>query len=269
MDAIPLTVSKSGANSAVASAAACAPARTTDGSARVAVPKKKSPTGKIKEGMIEVEGRVTEFRWQNPHVVFTLDVADGKGATVPWAIETLSITLYLLAGYLRNTDKSTEAGLKYFVLGALSYATGDMRSAVVVGLPDPERMERVHIELPPEFPLDEEGRLPCATCHNLYAGDPKSWRSASHSEPMGSAVSTLVDVTGLGLALASAGAAFSFALNSASAALSSASNSSSSLAISRNSTSACASISAHVAMICTPCSAPYRTGRYRIGALRP
>jgi hypothetical protein len=42
--------------------------------------------------MIEVEGRVTEFRWQNPHVVFTLDVADDKGVAVPWAIETLSIS---------------------------------------------------------------------------------------------------------------------------------------------------------------------------------
>ncbi|MEO8466081.1 MAG: DUF6152 family protein [Gammaproteobacteria bacterium] len=42
--------------------------------------------------MIEVEGRVTEFRWQNPHVIFTLNVVDAVGATTPWAIETLSIS---------------------------------------------------------------------------------------------------------------------------------------------------------------------------------
>src|SRR5690242_18860539 len=41
--------------------------------------------------LIEVEGQVTEFRWQNPHVVFTLNVTDA-GTTTPWAIETLSIS---------------------------------------------------------------------------------------------------------------------------------------------------------------------------------
>ncbi len=35
--------------------------------------------------MAEVEGVVTEFRWQNPHVIFTLRVDD-----VLWSIETLS-----------------------------------------------------------------------------------------------------------------------------------------------------------------------------------
>jgi hypothetical protein len=42
--------------------------------------------------LIEVEGEVTEFRWQNPHVVFTLNVVDAGGETTPWAIETLSIS---------------------------------------------------------------------------------------------------------------------------------------------------------------------------------
>ena len=38
------------------------------------------------------------------------------------ALETLSITLYLLAGYLRDEDASTEAGLKYFLFGAFASA---------------------------------------------------------------------------------------------------------------------------------------------------
>jgi hypothetical protein len=42
--------------------------------------------------MIEVEGRVTDFRWQNPHVTFTLSVPEPGGAGAPWAIETLSIS---------------------------------------------------------------------------------------------------------------------------------------------------------------------------------
>jgi NADH-quinone oxidoreductase subunit N len=36
------------------------------------------------------------------------------------AIETTSITLYLLAGYLHDTDKSAESGVKYFLFGAFT-----------------------------------------------------------------------------------------------------------------------------------------------------
>ncbi|MGA9533393.1 MAG: NADH-quinone oxidoreductase subunit N [Anaerolineales bacterium] len=36
------------------------------------------------------------------------------------AIESTSIPLYILAGFLRRTDASTEAGLKYFLFGALT-----------------------------------------------------------------------------------------------------------------------------------------------------
>ncbi|GAB5465009.1 MAG: NADH-quinone oxidoreductase subunit N [Candidatus Kapaibacteriales bacterium] len=35
-------------------------------------------------------------------------------------IETMSVTFYILAGYFRHTDKSVEASLKYFLLGAFS-----------------------------------------------------------------------------------------------------------------------------------------------------
>ncbi len=35
-------------------------------------------------------------------------------------LETTSITLYLLAGYLREDDRSAESGLKYFLFGALT-----------------------------------------------------------------------------------------------------------------------------------------------------
>lgn len=38
------------------------------------------------------------------------------------AIETASIPLYLLAGYLRGSDLSTESGLKYFLFGAAASA---------------------------------------------------------------------------------------------------------------------------------------------------
>jgi len=38
------------------------------------------------------------------------------------AIEFLSLTSYVLTGFLRNDDKSTEAGLKYFLYGAIASA---------------------------------------------------------------------------------------------------------------------------------------------------
>lgn len=38
------------------------------------------------------------------------------------ALETLSITLYLLAGYIREDELSTEAGIKYFLFGAFASA---------------------------------------------------------------------------------------------------------------------------------------------------
>ena len=38
------------------------------------------------------------------------------------SIETTSIALYLLAGYLRDDDKSAESGLKYFLFGAFTSA---------------------------------------------------------------------------------------------------------------------------------------------------
>ena len=36
------------------------------------------------------------------------------------AIETISLTLYVLAAWNKTWEGSTEAGLKYFILGALS-----------------------------------------------------------------------------------------------------------------------------------------------------
>jgi NADH-quinone oxidoreductase subunit N len=50
------------------------------------------------------------------------------------ALETLSIALYLLAGYLRDSDQSTEAGLKYFLFGAFASAISLYGLSLVYGL---------------------------------------------------------------------------------------------------------------------------------------
>jgi NADH-quinone oxidoreductase subunit N len=50
------------------------------------------------------------------------------------AIETTSIPLYILAGFLRNDDKSTEAGFKYLLFGALTSAILLYGFSLVYGL---------------------------------------------------------------------------------------------------------------------------------------
>jgi hypothetical protein len=42
--------------------------------------------------MTEIEGEITDFRWQNPHVVFTLRLPGESSASASWEIETLSIS---------------------------------------------------------------------------------------------------------------------------------------------------------------------------------
>ncbi len=42
--------------------------------------------------LTELEGEVTQMRWQNPHVVFTMRVASEGGEAQLWDIETLSIS---------------------------------------------------------------------------------------------------------------------------------------------------------------------------------
>ncbi len=39
---------------------------------------------------LTMEGTVTEFRWQNPHVYIMYDVKDAQGKVVNWAAETHS-----------------------------------------------------------------------------------------------------------------------------------------------------------------------------------
>src|SRR5687768_10149416 len=43
-------------------------------------------------------------------------------ATIYVGLELLSLSSYILAGYFKNEQKSTEAAMKYFVLGAVSSA---------------------------------------------------------------------------------------------------------------------------------------------------
>jgi hypothetical protein len=52
--------------------------------------------------LAEVEGEVTELRWQNPHVRFTLRVVGADGEAALWDIETLSISGISRWGIVRD-----------------------------------------------------------------------------------------------------------------------------------------------------------------------
>jgi hypothetical protein len=54
---------------------------------------------------VTVEGVVTAINWQNPHTFFYVDVRDGNGKTVSWALETGSPNSLLVRGWTRETMK--------------------------------------------------------------------------------------------------------------------------------------------------------------------
>jgi hypothetical protein len=62
----------------------------------------------------ELEGEVVELLWRNPHVSFTLRVADDAGAAVDWEIETSSLTVLkrmgIEAGVFKVGDRLRVAG---------------------------------------------------------------------------------------------------------------------------------------------------------------
>jgi hypothetical protein len=54
---------------------------------------------------VTMEGVVTAVKWQNPHTFFYVDVADGNGNVVNWALETGSPNALILRGWTRETMK--------------------------------------------------------------------------------------------------------------------------------------------------------------------
>lgn len=52
--------------------------------------------------IVELEGEVTDIRWQNPHVRFTVEVTDANGGTQSWSIESASVSI------LRRMDISRD-----------------------------------------------------------------------------------------------------------------------------------------------------------------
>ena len=54
---------------------------------------------------VTVSAKVTEFRWTNPHSFMHMDVVDGQGTTVNWAIEMTSPNNLVNGGWRRSSLK--------------------------------------------------------------------------------------------------------------------------------------------------------------------
>ena len=82
--------------------------------------------------IVELEGEVTEVRWHNPHVGFTVEVTDENGETQRWNIETASVSI------LRRMDISRdviEVGQRVRVAGNPARRGGDRVYALNLLLP--------------------------------------------------------------------------------------------------------------------------------------
>ncbi|MEO6151630.1 MAG: DUF6152 family protein [Croceibacterium sp.] len=55
---------------------------------------------------IKIKGKVTGFRFTNPHGLITLDVTDAKGTVTPWRVETNAPVVLVRRGWTRDILKA-------------------------------------------------------------------------------------------------------------------------------------------------------------------
>jgi hypothetical protein len=54
---------------------------------------------------VTLKGNVSQVKWQNPHVLIFIDVADDTGKVVTWGFENSNVHTLATQGYNRNTLK--------------------------------------------------------------------------------------------------------------------------------------------------------------------
>ena len=54
---------------------------------------------------LTLKGTVSQVKWQNPHVLISIDVTDEAGKVVTWAFENSNVHTLATQGYNRNTLK--------------------------------------------------------------------------------------------------------------------------------------------------------------------
>lgn len=98
------------------------------------------------------------------------------------AIELQSLSFYVLAAFQRNNEFSTEAGLKYFVLGALSSGLLLFGESIIYGFTGITNFEELT-----KFGIANHGDVPSST-------------QSTTCEPLGNLSDTLVDANAFGVA---------------------------------------------------------------------
>ncbi len=59
--------------------------------------------------VVTLTGKVTEFRWINPHTWLSVEVDDGKGGKVVWALEGRAPGVLMRAGWSKTVLKIGDA----------------------------------------------------------------------------------------------------------------------------------------------------------------
>jgi hypothetical protein len=77
---------------------------------------------------INLEGKITQFGFRNPHSYIQLEVADGKGATVRWSIEWSGTASLSTQGISPGTLK---VGDLVKIVASPSRVKGEQRAQVV------------------------------------------------------------------------------------------------------------------------------------------
>ena len=65
-----------------------------------------SDAGMDMDSVVAFECTVTQFNWGNPHVYFTVEIAEPGGGTVEWTLQTDSTNLRTRRGWTRTTLSS-------------------------------------------------------------------------------------------------------------------------------------------------------------------
>jgi hypothetical protein len=61
------------------------------------------------KNIVTIKGTVSKFEWMNPHSYFYVDVPDGSGKKVSWAVESRNVSIMSRMGWTKNTLKEGEA----------------------------------------------------------------------------------------------------------------------------------------------------------------
>ena len=79
-------------------------AATVIGGAPLAAHHGRGATFDMKK-QLTLKGTVSQIRWQNPHVLISIDVPDEAGSVVTWTFENSNVHTLATQGYNRNTLK--------------------------------------------------------------------------------------------------------------------------------------------------------------------